>query len=96
MREQYVVCAANRHKETGIVICGARHWDSIMCTVAEALELRGIGRGGEWEQGFIDQYQKYLTREEAAKLVKQNKQELHGELVPEVGIGNCLFSEHLY
>ena len=93
--KQFVVCAANRHKELGLIICGARHWDDIMCAVADALELRGIGRGGEWEQGFIDQKGNFLTRDEAGTIVVKNNQPLHGDCVSYLAPKH-LFSEHLY
>ena len=30
MYKWYVVCAANRHKPSGLVVCGHRHFDKIM------------------------------------------------------------------
>jgi len=82
-----VVCAANRFP-CGLVITGARHWDDIMCAVADRLGIKG----GKEEQGFIDQWQNFITREDAVTIVLTHKQQLR-----EVPLeGDFLFSEHLY
>lgn len=93
--KQYVVCAANKNGLTGLIICGARHWDDIMCAAADASGETGDWTDDPWEQGFIDQFGKFLTREEAATIVMANKQKLNGELGGEYQV-NYLFSEHLY
>ena len=74
---QYIVCAANRIKtKKGIVILtGARHWDSIMRRQADHLGIKG----GNEEQGFIDQFGTFLTREEAMEIVKKNGQKFDKE-----------------
>ena len=86
--EQRIVCAANRHPETQELILGARHWDTHMRSTAKKL-------GGKWtcaEQGFIDQYGSFLTREEAWKIAEKN-----GQIVRRCGgDGRELFSENLY
>jgi len=88
--DRRVVCAALRHRESGLVICGARHFDIVMRKLIDAFD--------DWdgwnnsEDGFIDQYCKFLTREEALEIAKRNDQILHD-------IECCkgyLFSEHLY
>ena len=98
MNKQYVVCAANKNEVTGLIICGARHWDDLMCSQADAAEQSPItyNNTDPWEQGFVDQFGKFLTREEAAKIVRENKQPLHGELAYQVNTVDYLFSEHLY
>ena len=81
---QYVVCAAIR--KDNLIICGARHFDSIMRNQIKLLNLDFCN----WEQGFIDQYQTFLTREEAYTIAAKNnqiKQPIHN---------NTLFSENLY
>lgn len=85
--KRHVVCAANRFP-CGLVICGARHWDEIMCNVADRLGLRG----GNEEQGFVDQWQNFMTREEAAQVALINKQPLREMVIK----GDYLFSENLY
>jgi hypothetical protein len=73
MKTQTVVCAACRlnHPEHGtIILVGARHWDGLMRSQANLLNIRG---GGE-EQGFVDQFGSFLTRKEALAIVKSNGQ----------------------
>ena len=62
---RYIVCAAIRN--SGRIICGARHFDSIM---RRQLEIMGIERNSFqcWQQGFIDNNSQFYTREEALKL----------------------------
>lgn len=82
-----VVCAAIRDA-TGQVVCGARHFDNGM--------HRAIGRlmsfTAPWEQGFIDQFGMFLTREEAFVVASQA-----GQIIRRVGGDDGrLFSENLY
>jgi hypothetical protein len=87
-----VVCAANRTKK-GTVLLGARHWDRWM---VEQADLQGI-RGGNEEQGFIDQYGNFLTRKEAWDVAKRKNQIIRyvanqsNETVDDI-----LWSENLY
>jgi hypothetical protein len=46
---QRIVCAANRNRKSGRIICGARHWDKIMRS----------------QKKRIDQFGDFLTRAEA-------------------------------
>jgi len=67
----YIVCAANRNS-AGLIVCGARHYDSIMHSIINA-----TGGRESWkncEQGFIDQFGTFLTREEALIIAKNNNQ----------------------
>ena len=85
--QQIVVCAANR--VDGVLLCGARHCDKVMRQQAKAM---GISMKTA-EQGFIDQFGDYLTREEAMSIVKKNGQSFDIER----NRGNVyLFSEGLY
>lgn len=67
--KQIVVCAANKFP-SGLILCGARHWDKLMRKQAD---YAGV-KGGSEEQGFIDQFGEFLTREEAMAIVKDNGQ----------------------
>lgn len=81
MNEQRIVCAAMRN-EHGVLVCGVRHWDHTM---------HASGKGG-WEQGFVDNRGKFLTREEAwpiAVAAQQIRQRVGGD-------EGRLFSENLY
>jgi hypothetical protein len=84
---RHVVCAANKRNDDGLIICGARHWDKIMHMQADAISCNSR----EWEQGFIDQFGHFLTRSEAASIVKQNGQNLREPIS-----SNYLYSENLY
>lgn len=89
----FVVCAAIRKE--GLVICGARHFDRVMHAVISYLPFDD----GYWlnaEQGFIDQRGKFLTREKAADIAKENDQVIvrKGQDKP-FDIGK-LYSEDLY
>lgn len=97
MHNSRIICAANKLRlENGsiIVIAGARHWDKGMHQVADAL-FHGLER--ELEQGFIDQFNNFYTREEAWIIAETN-----GQIIRRVG-GDTkldgtgrLFSENLY
>jgi hypothetical protein len=106
LNKRVVVCAAIRSTLTGRVVCGARHFDTVM----RSMMLVGDHLPDEWkahEQGFIDQKGVYLSREEAwvvareADQIKYNgyvdkrygQQLVTKESLPETG---CLFSENLY
>lgn len=82
-----VVCAANLMAD-GTIILGARHWDTLMCQHANLLGVKG----GNEEQGFIDQYRVFMTREEAWIVANEA-----GQIVRRVGGDEGhLFSENLY
>lgn len=81
-----VVCAAIRHKG-GRIICGPRHHHCIR--LAHDLGIYS----NEWEQGFVDQKNEFMTREEAMELAKERGQ------VQRYSIGEhqtALYSEDLY
>lgn len=94
---QRVVCAANRNKHTGVIILGARHWD---------MPMRAMVKGSDdefdtdfdktWldaEQGFIDQWGNFLTRE-AAYVIAERMDQLKGKGAPHTP--GRLYSEDLY
>lgn len=83
-----VVCAANRWGD--IIVCSSRHHDKLMNDHIRMLKHHSIIEGAG-EQGFIDQFNKFMTRTEAAQLVKLNGQQLRD---PEVG--HKLYSENVY
>lgn len=89
-KPRVVVCAANRSL-TGKIVCGARHWDSAMrsMTVVDK-NLPPEWRGAE--QGFIDQYGQFLTREEAYIIAEKAGQIKYGPAHSE----GTLYSEDLY
>jgi len=89
-REQRVVCAALKSKVSGRVICGARHFDKIM--LGQITHSGGRIEWNEAEQGFIDQFDTFLSRPEAWKIA-----EAAGQILRRCGgDGDSLFSENLY
>jgi hypothetical protein len=102
-----VVSAANRHKPSGLIIAGARHFDNIMRAQifslqgfdmdrAAAANWEGMHSSEDWkdlDQGFIDNYGDFLTREEAWHLANYNDQIIQQE---QCGHEGYLFSENLY
>lgn len=81
-----IVCAANRLGDQ--IICGARHFDSVMVQQIQA-------RSEDWrqsEQGFINTWGEFLTREEAWIVAEENGQIINDrDWFP-----GLLHSEHLY
>lgn len=87
---EWVVCAACKNKDTGLIICGPRHLDSTMRAVMDA--TGGSTSGRDCEQGFINQWGDFLTREEALVIVQKNGQKRRSC----GGDTKRLYSENLY
>lgn len=87
-----IVTAANRHKITGLLLVGARHWSKAMTAQVKAAGLKPENMMSEdWEQGFIDQYDQWLSRTDAKRIALKNGQPLIG-----ADWGDELFSENLH
>lgn len=102
--QQQIVCAAIKHKKH--IICGVRHYDRLMlATIQKICENSCYGLGDpvnlmtlerhKWykaEQGFVDQFGQFLTRNEAFEVAKKADQiiQIFG------GDKEILFSENLY
>lgn len=89
--QQVVVCAACRRGS--IIIAGARHFDKVMRSQINAINLKT--HAVEWEEGFIDQFGGFLTRQEAMKIAIEAGQNVDIER----GCGGdkeILYSEGLY
>ena len=84
---RFIVCAANRMPD-GTILVGARHWDGLMRDQADKMGFKG----GNEEQGFIDQFGTFHTREEAKKIVESNGQHLKRP----TDTYDTLYSENLY
>lgn len=89
--QEVIVCAANRNIK-GVIICGARHWDKIMCAQADFIPPNGPHE--KWEQGFINQFGEFRSRKEAMKIVKKNGQSFNKDR--QGGCDDELYSEGLY
>lgn len=83
-----VVCAANKFGE--LIVPGARHFDSIMHALLDRLNIQGKE---QHDQGFIDQWGNFMTREEALLVVKVNGQQVSDRAFHSK---SELFSEDLY
>lgn len=86
-----IVSAANRIVSTGLIVPGARHFDIGMNKLFEALGASRLF--GDSEQGFIDQWGHFFTREEAFKIATESNQ-----IIEKTGGKDSkqLFSEDLY
>lgn len=85
--KQRVVCAAIKNTD-GDIICGPRHFDIIM-------RLQIMNSKKDWiipEQGFVDQFGKFLNRKEAYIVAKSAEQIIR----PTGGDEGKLFSENIY
>ena len=97
MHNSRIICAANKlllSDGTIVVVTGARHWDKGM---HEIVDIFYSSLNKELEQGFIDQFNNFYTREEAWIIAALNGQIIRrvGGDVTSTGAGR-LFSENLY
>lgn len=90
-REQRVVCAACRWPD-GHIILGIRHFSPDMRLSAALQGYETSPKEGRVEQGFVDQYGVFLTRQEAFKIALSQRQ--YAPYEP-YNIGT-LYSEDLY
>lgn len=73
---------------SGTVFCGLRH-----CSIISQFVAYGIAHKNRSVQGFLTSKNRFLTREEASELVKNNNQEM---VVDRNAIREQLYSEDLY
>lgn len=89
----HIVSAANKLGDTGVLLVGPRHWDSIMSAQWKALKehepFKSLKRT-EIEQGFVTNLGVFVSREEAREIVDRTGQPLTGDN------WGKLFSENLY
>ena len=88
--DPFVVCAALRFGD--VIVCGPRHFDHVMQPLLE--NVRATTGVFKPEQGFVDQYGKFMTREEAL-LVAEAEGQIN-ERRPKTSPATSLFSEDLY
>jgi hypothetical protein len=87
-----VVCAANRNAD-GLIVAGARHYDDVMR--AQIKSSTGNWRVNMVEQGFIDQFGNFLSRQEAWTIANRNNQ-ITRRCGGDEADGGTLYSENLY
>ncbi len=85
-----MVCAACRFAD-GTVVLGPRHFDDTMHAVIGKLGLGNRYYCGGAEQGFVDQWGRFMSRQEAFSVASEMKQ-----LLAEPSVEGTLFSEDLY
>lgn len=90
-----IVAAAMRNKE-GMVIVSPRHFDVTCHNTLNMLtpEYRKSFMGGREEQGFVDQWGNFYTREQALEIAKSNGQ--YNRYDSRCTHKTQLFSENLY
>ncbi len=89
--QQRIVCAANR-REGNIIVAGARHFDDVMRSQIRQMVTVLPKPWTGWEQGFIDNFGDFLTREEAWPIA-----EAAGQVIRNHDLHRgTLYSEHLY
>lgn len=84
-----IVCAAQRHRYTGELLLGIRHFDEQM---GSQLERNGQSDVDYQESGFLTNKNRFVDRKEAWVIASRENQILRDvETSP-----GALFSEHLY
>ncbi len=91
--EQRIVCAANRVNNH--IICGVRHYDSIMHGMFNFIALSKYKTDAEVEQGFVDNSGKFLSRTEAW-VVAEKANQIIRRVGGDTADGGTLYSENLY
>lgn len=94
---RFVVCAAVRYGD--VIIAGARHFDPVMGSQLDRMledKLLEQDALGQYEEGFIDQHSKFMTRSEAYIVALEGGQ-LNTRRLKRGNAGSTeLFSEDLY
>lgn len=90
--QRRVVCAACKMTD-GTLILGARHWDGHMIMISSKLNKERSKNPDD--QGFVDQWNVFMTREEAWKVADAAGQILY-RCGGDTANGGTLYSENLY
>jgi len=91
-----IVCAANQLPD-GTLLLGARHWDTQMRSQMReryGKDWHNTTSFGTIPQGFMDQFGRWFSREEAMQIARQNHQIIVAE--EEMLSLTALHSEDLY
>jgi len=90
-----IVCAANKFylpNNEFLIVCSPRHYDMTMHQTLNAIDERTRCDSYKEEQGFVDQFGTFYTREEAWPIA-----EAANQIFRRVGgDGHRLYSENLY
>lgn len=89
VKPERVVCAANRFKD-GTIVLGVRHGCEIMLATAKKMGYTNLLNT---EQGFYTNWQRFVTREEAMMIAREQNQLVHpdGTYNPDVLYSECLY-----
>ena len=96
-----IACPAIRYRESGRTFCGVHHGACVSAAMAAGMS----GSSREFEAGFLDNEQTFLTRSEAWKVADAagqilrptgHEQDYSRARRPGVGDEGMLFSENLY
>jgi len=101
--EPRIVCAANRYfgvEEIEFLLVGPRHYDKTMRHQLAIHDVALCEAGTEAdsfdvEQGFIDQFGDFWSRQEAWKIAEKNGQ-IYRRCGGDTADGGTLYSENLY
>lgn len=89
-----IICAACRFG--GLIILGKRHYDAMMIEQIQFIKNAEFDvEKFTWEQGFINQYGDFLTRQEAWK-VAVAADHITRRVGEDTADGGTLYSENLY
>lgn len=94
-RQPVIVTAACKYGD--VILCGARHYDSVMLSQLRAMPEDGAVRSmprSEVVQGFIDQFGNFYNRKEAMQTAKASGRFIDFER--NGGNGLDLYSEGLH
>ena len=86
-RSQEQASRSSKHTIRNL-FCGLRH-----CSIISQFAAYGIAHKNRSVQGFLTSKNRFLTREEASELVRNNNQEM---VVDRSAIREQLYSEDLY
>ena len=109
IQKEFILCAAIDYD--GTIVCGHRHGDCYDVLKSLVVEIESDKIPTRKNQGFLTSENRYVGREEAWVIAKENNQIVHGlklsdrynnaldELDKHLGIkkpASILISEHLY
>ena len=96
MNQRRVVCAAIRN-DAGDVILGIRHYShDMLVQIANRVDGESFKHRHDADQGFVDQYGVYMTREEAFDVAAAANQIINIAACITAELYNKLYSEALY
>lgn len=84
--KRQVVCAANKYDET--IVLGVRHFCPLM---RQSITALGLSPSQAHEQGFVDQWGNFMSREEALVVLQKN-----GRFIRDDKYDRRIYSENLY